>query len=135
MPYIIGVALSVAVGLFARCVGFDREREFYPTVLIVVASYYVLFAAMSESFHTVISESILMTAFLIAAVVGYKSSPWIVVVALAGHGLQDAFHRHVVVNSGVPIWWPAFCAAYDLGAASCLVWILWQRSVRSRSLS
>ena len=85
MPYIIGIVLSVAVALFARCVGFDRDRAFYPTVLIVIASYYVLFAAMSESVHTVLLESIVMTGFLIAAVVGFKSSPWIVVAALAGH--------------------------------------------------
>jgi hypothetical protein len=32
------------VGL-AVMVGFDRERVFYPTVLIVIASYYVLFAS------------------------------------------------------------------------------------------
>jgi hypothetical protein len=30
----------------ATVVGFDRERAFYPTVMIVIASYYVLFAAM-----------------------------------------------------------------------------------------
>jgi hypothetical protein len=49
MPYVIGIVLSVAVALFARRAGFDRDRTFYPTVLIVIALYYVLFAAMSES--------------------------------------------------------------------------------------
>ena len=34
MPYLIGVVLSLGVALFARCVGFDRDRAFYPTVLI-----------------------------------------------------------------------------------------------------
>ena len=129
MPYVIGIVLSVAVALLARCVGFDRDRAFYPTVLIVIASYYVLFATMSESVQTVISESIVMTGFLIAAVVGFKSSPWIVVAALAGHGILDAFHGSVVENSGVPIWWPAFCLAYDLGAAVSLAWLLRRRPV------
>ena len=104
MPYIIGIALSVVVVVFARYVGFDRDRAFYPTVVVVVALYYVLFAAMSESTQTVISESIIMTLFLIAAVVGFKSSPWIVVAALAGHGIMDGFHGHIVENSGMPIW-------------------------------
>lgn len=121
----------MAVALFARCVGFDRESAFYPTVVIVVALYYVLFAAMRESTQTVISESIIMTVFLIAAVVGFKSSPWIVVAALAGHGIMDGFHGHIVENSGVPIWWPAFCLAYDVGAAGCLAWLLLHRPVRS----
>jgi hypothetical protein len=124
MPYVIGIVLSMGVALFARYVGFDRDRAFYPTVLIVIASYYVLFAAMSSSVHTVLVESVVMTAFAIVAVAGFKSSPWIVVAALAGHGVLDAFHGNVVENSGVPVWWPAFCLAFDLGAAASLAWLL-----------
>jgi hypothetical protein len=124
MPYVIGIVLSMGVALFARYVGFDRDRAFYPTVLIVIASYYVLFAAMSSSVHTVLVESVLMAAFAIAAVAGFKSSAWIVVAALAGHGVLDAFHGNVVENSGVPVWWPAFCLGFDLGAAASLAWLL-----------
>jgi hypothetical protein len=127
MPYVIGIVLSVSVASFARCVGFDRDRAFYPTVLMVIASYYVLFAAMSDSIHTVLLESVVMTVFVIAAVVGFKSSAWIVVAALAGHGIFDVVHGNVVENSGVPAWWPAFCLAYDLGAAGSLAWLLQHR--------
>ena len=74
MPYVIGIVLSAGVAVFARLVGFDRDRAFYPTVLIVVASYYVLFAAMSQSIHTVLLESLVMIAFAIVAVAGFKSS-------------------------------------------------------------
>jgi hypothetical protein len=124
MPYIIGIVLSVCVALFARYVGFDRDRAFYPTVMIVIASYYVLFAAMSQSTHTVVVESVVTMAFAIAAVVGFKSSRWVVVAALAGHGVFDALHGRVLENSGVPVWWPAFCLAYDLGASAGLAWLL-----------
>jgi hypothetical protein len=65
-------------------VGLDRDRAFYPTVMIVIAAYYVLFAAMSGSVQTVVIESAVMTLFAAAAVAGFKSSAWIVVVALAG---------------------------------------------------
>ncbi len=124
MPYVVGVVLSVGVALFARTVGLDRDRAFYPTVMIVIALYYVLFAAMSGSLETVLLESIVMMAFTTAAVVGFKSSPWIVVGALAGHGVFDALHGEVIENSGVPVWWPAFCSAYDLGAAAGLAWLV-----------
>ena len=124
MPYVIGIVLSVVVAVFARSVGFDRDRAFYPTVMIVIASYYVLFAAMSGSVQTVFVESIVMIAFAIAAVVGFKSSAWIVVGALAGHGVFDAVHGHIVENAGVPPWWPAWCLAYDVGAAAWLAWLL-----------
>jgi hypothetical protein len=127
MPYVIGIVLSVSVALFARCVGLDRDRAFYPTVLMVIASYYVLFAAMSQSVHTVVLESVVMAVFVIGAVAGFKSSAWIVVAALAGHGIFDALHGHVLQNSGVPAWWPAFCLAYDLGAAGSLAWLLQRR--------
>jgi hypothetical protein len=64
-----------------------------------------------------------MTVFVVEAAAGFKSSAWIVVAALAGHGVLDAFHGNVVEKSGVPVWWPAFCLAYDLGAAASLAWI------------
>lgn len=44
MEYLIGVALAVVVCAFATLAGFDRDRVFYPTLVPVVASYYVLFA-------------------------------------------------------------------------------------------
>ena len=124
LPYVVGLVLSIGVASFARRVGLDRDRAFYPTVLIVIASYYVLFAAMSGSIRTVVSESALMTLFVIAAVAGFKGSAWIIVAALAGHGVQDAVHGHIVANVGVPAWWPAWCLAYDVGAAAGLAWLL-----------
>jgi len=124
MPYVVGIVLSIGVAVLARSVGFDRDRAFYPTVIIVIASYYVLFAAMSGSVQTVLLESIVMTGFAIAAVVGFKLSAWIVVGALAGHGVFDFLHGEILVNSGVPVWWPAFCLAYDFGAAAGLAWLI-----------
>jgi hypothetical protein len=72
MPYVVGVVLSVGVALFARTVGLDRDRAFYPTVMIVSALYYVLFAAMSGSLETVLLESMVMMAFTTVAVIGFK---------------------------------------------------------------
>ena len=54
-----------------------------------------------------------MTLFAIAAVVGFKSSRWIVVAALASRGVFDFLHGAVIENFEVPAWW-AFCLAYDL---------------------
>jgi hypothetical protein len=124
MPFLIGVVLSFGVAVLARRSGMDRDRAFYSTVVMVVASYYVLFAAIGASNSVVFMESIVMAGFVSAAVWGFKSSPWIVVMALAGHGIFDALHGQVITNPGVPPWWPAFCGAYDVGAAGCLAWFL-----------
>lgn len=124
LPYVVGIVLSIGVAVFARFVGLDRDRAFYPTVTIVIASYYVLFAVMNGSIQTVAFETIVMALFVVAAVAGFKRSAWITVGALAAHGIQDAWHSHIVANAGVPAWWPAWCLAYDVGAAGALAWLL-----------
>jgi hypothetical protein len=133
MPYVIGLVLSAGVALFARRVGLDRDRAFYPTVMIVIAAYYVLFAVMSGSLQAVLIESVVMTLFAAAAVAGFKSSEWIVVAALAGHGVFDGVHGYVIENAGVPAWWPAWCLAYDVGAAAWLAWLLRRGQMRNEA--
>ena len=86
----------------ARCSSSIPNRWKVPTVLMVIASYYVLFAAMSDSLQTVVLESVVMTVFVIAAVVGFKSTAWIVVAGLAGHGVLDALHGNVVETASRP---------------------------------
>ena len=127
MPYVIGTVLALGVAVFARLVGLDRDRAFYPTVMIVIALLYVLFAAMAGSGHAILMESIPMAGFVTAAVVGFKKSAWIVVAALAGHGVFDALRGDLIDNPGVPSWWPAFCGTYDLVAAACLALIIVRR--------
>ncbi len=118
MEYLIGLMLSLAVAAFGAATGFARARAFYPTVAIVVASYYVLFAAMGASRQALIEEIAVATAFLVAAVLGFRGNFWWIVAALVGHGMFDFVHRIFIDNPGVPRWWPGFCLAFDalLGA-------------------
>jgi hypothetical protein len=120
MGYFTGITLALAVAAFARWSGFDRERAFYPSVVVVVASYYVLFAAMDGSVHTLVVEAVAMAVFTVAAVLGFKRYPWLVVAGLVGHGAFDLVHDLVITNPGVPEWWPAFCLTFDLGAGALL---------------
>ena len=124
LPLAIGIVASGGVAVFARKVGLDRDGAFYPTVMIVIALIYVLFAVMTGSIGTVLAESVVMVLFAAAAVAGFKSSAWIVAAALAGHGVFGVFHSHVIDNPGVPAWWPAWCLADDVGAAAGFAWLL-----------
>ena len=124
MAYAVGTALALVVSFFARVTGLDRDRAFYPTVVIVVASYYILFAVMGGSERTLAVEAILMTVFVVVAVVGFKVNLWLIAAALAGHGVLDMLHGRVVTNPGVPEWWPAFCLSFDIAAAGALSWLL-----------
>lgn len=124
MPHLIGVGLALAVALFARVVGLDRDRSFYPTVMFVIAGLYGLFAVISGSSVALAAESVGIVGFVALTVFGFRSSLWWVVAALAGHGVYDFFHGHMITNPGVPVWWPQFCGAYDITAAGILAWLL-----------
>jgi len=127
----VGAFLAVIVGLFATAVGLDRDRAFYPTVTIVVASYYALFAVMGASLHALMLESLVGAVFLALAAAGFRSSLWVVVAALAGHGIFDLAHGSLIANPGVPGWWPAFCLMYDVTAATYLAWLLTRGRIRA----
>ena len=58
MEYLIGAVLAAVVFAFARLIGFDRDRVFYPTLLIVIATYYILFAVIGTSVHALLIESL-----------------------------------------------------------------------------
>lgn len=127
MGYGIGSVLSLAVAAFAKWLGLDRDCAFYPTVLIVVASYYVLFAVMGGTPDALLLECMAMAAFVLAAVAGFKVNLWFAVAGLVGHGIFDFFHAGMITNAGVPHWWPSFCLSFDAGAGAILGWLLWQR--------
>jgi hypothetical protein len=131
MALLVGALLALAAGLLARASGLDRDRAFYPTVAIVIASYYSLFAVIGASTQALVRESLVGGAFLAVAVFGFRSSLWVVVLALAAHGVFDLAHSTVISNPGVPGWWPAFCLTYDATAAGYLAWLL--RSARIRA--
>ena len=114
MEYLIGLMLSLVVAGVATIAGFDRDRAFYPTVLIVIASYYVLFAVMGASGRTLVIEIFAASGFLLFAILGFKRNLWLVVAAIVGHGVFDFVHHLLIQNPGVPRWWPGFCLAFDV---------------------
>ena len=129
LAYLIGAVLALAVSGTATLIRLDRDRAFYPTVMIVIASYYALFAVMGGSVHALGVETAVIAVFLAASIVGFKYSLWLVVVALAAHGVFDGFHDRLITNPGVPAWWPQFCLTYDVVAAGYLASLLLRREV------
>ena len=124
MEYVVGLTLAAAVVWFATVVGLGRDRSFYPTVLIIIGSYYVLFAAMGASRRIVLAEIVVAGIFLLLAVLGFKRSLWVVVGGSIGHGLFDFVHHFLIDNPGVPRWWPGFCMAFDVVFGALLAWRL-----------
>jgi len=124
MEYLIGVGLALAVCVFAMLTGFDRDRVFYPLLSTVIATYYILFAVIGSSPAALASECLVATGFLVLAVTGFKKNLWLIVTALAAHGVFDFFHHVFIQNPGVPAWWPGFCLSFDVLAAGFLAVLL-----------
>jgi hypothetical protein len=102
-------------------------------VTIVIAALYALFAVLGGSTHALVPESLVGAGFLVAAVIGFRSSLWLVVIALAAHGIFDFVHGRLISNPGVPTWWPEFCGTYDVTAAAYLAWLLRSGRMPARS--
>jgi len=108
MEYLIGLVLALAVAGLATSVGFDRDRSFAPTVLIVIASYYVLFALMAGgSGRTLLVAIFVGSGFLLLGVLGFKRNLWLTAAALVGHGVFDFIHHWFINNPGVLAGGPA----------------------------
>jgi hypothetical protein len=86
---------------------------------------------MGASTHALVLESLVCAVFLAVAATGFRWSLWVVVVALAAHGLFDLGHAAVISNPGVPDWWPEFCLTYDVTAAAYLAWLLKSGRIRA----
>ena len=133
MPLLVGILLALAISVMATIVGFDRDRSFYPTVTIVVGSYYALFAAMGASANVLALESMAAMVFLAAAIAGFKVDLRIVVLALCAHGVFDLVHGRIIANAGVPSFWPMFCLGYDVVAGGYLAALLARKRLDSRA--
>jgi hypothetical protein len=66
---------------------------FYPTLVTVIATVYILFAVIGSSTPALALESLIAGAFLALAVTGFKKNLWLIVAARAGHGVFDFFHH------------------------------------------
>lgn len=133
MEYIVGISLALVFCGAAAGLGMDRERVFYPAVVMAVASYYLAFAVVDGRNEVMLIEVAIAAVFIAAAVAGFKVSPWIAVVALAGHGVMDGLHHHLVHNAGVPPSWPGFCGSFDVTAAALVAWVMQARARGERA--
>lgn len=129
MEYAVGVILGIGVGVFSRVVGLDRDRALYPTALVVIASYYCLFAVIGGSNTALVNELIAAGVFVTIAAVGFRTSLWLAAAGIAGHGVFDFFHHLIIENPGLPSWWPMFCMSIDLLLGAYLAWLLWSDRV------
>jgi hypothetical protein len=132
MELMIGVMLGLMTIACSRLSGFDRERCFFPVLFTVIATYYVLFAVLGNSQEALVEETLAVVLFGGLAIAAYKRTLWLVVGGLLGHGLFDLVHGTVIVNPGVPPFWPVFCLGFDVVAAAYLSVLMVRRELQAQ---
>lgn len=131
MEYAVGVILGIGIGIFSTLVGLDRDRALYPTALIVIASYYSLYAVLGGSNSALVLETIVAAAFVVIAAVGFRTNLWLVAAGIVGHGIFDIFHHLIIDNPGLPTWWPMFCMSIDVVLGAYLALMLWRKTLET----
>jgi hypothetical protein len=114
IAFITGAGLALVLAIFGKLTSYEKDRSFFPTLLIVIASYYLLFAILDGSVSTILIEIAIASFFIVLAIWGSYRFPLIVGAGIALHGIFDFMYGHLYVNNGVPVWWPAFCAGIDI---------------------
>jgi hypothetical protein len=131
-PVLIGIALAPVIVVLGRLSGLDRDRAMYPISLIVIAAYYVLFATMGGA-QSLPAELIAATIFTVIAIIGFRTSLWWVAAGIAGHGIFDwVVHPHLIANTGMPVFWPAFCGSIDVALGVLIAILLFRRAIPAR---
>ena len=133
MEYLVGIVLGILIGSSMSLIGMDRDRALYPAALIVIAAYYVLFAAMAGSTDAIIAEIAGGLVFVALAVAGFRSTLWLAAAGITGHGIFDIFHDYVISNPGVPGFWLGFCSSIDIVLGLYLAALLWLGRVSSKA--
>jgi hypothetical protein len=90
---------------------------------------------MAGSLSALGPELLIFVLFAAVAAWGFRRDLRLVVAGLVAHGVMDLFHGGIVSNPGVPSWWPAWCATYDLIAPVYLAVLIWRGRVALRSVA
>jgi hypothetical protein len=134
-PVVVGVLLAVGVAALGKLTRFDEDRSFYSTVLVIIASYYVLFAVLGGSGHALVWELVVAVAFSSAAIIGALYAPMLVGIGITTHGLFDLVHDVLIENSGVPTWWPGFCGSIDVALGLWVIAITRSRTAKGKTMT
>lgn len=121
MEYLAGISLAIAIAAFAKRFDLEKEKFFYPLILVAIALIYLVFGAFDGRAAVFTIEAIYACLFILAAMAAAWKWPLIAGVAILLHGLFDLAHHLLLENTGVPDWYPGFCAAVDIPLGAFII--------------
>jgi uncharacterized membrane protein HdeD (DUF308 family) len=122
---LVGAAVGVLTIVSAR---FMRgERWLYSLGLLALPGIYVFFALQTGEPAAAVKEMIYGVPYVVAGLVltfvSTRQSAVVVGVMWLLHGLYDLMHGQLITNTGVPDWYPTFCAVVDAVIGAYLLWL------------
>ena len=111
---LLGAAACGALILVARRLGAKRELGLYAVSLIVAALIYVVFTARGATFGWLAIEVAGFVLFTVLALVGLKTSAFILAFAWGLHAAWDVLLHKLFDVAFVPDWYPLTCLSFDL---------------------
>jgi hypothetical protein len=114
-----GVAVGLAQAATPLLFWWLDTATVYAIGTVGIAFIYIGFAVADGRPKVIAVESGVAMGFVVLAAVAVTGSPWLLVAALAGHGVKDLWqHRtHFVANTR---WWPPFCMTVDFVVAAII---------------
>ena len=122
------VSLLAGTGLVALMAvgGVMRQRGTWATTIVAIASFYVVFAIQSGDTLEIVAHTGFAAGFSALAIIGARTSSWLLAAALLAHGIFDVVAESMIANPA-PGWWGPFCLGIDVVLALALATMLWRR--------
>jgi hypothetical protein len=114
-----GVAVGLAQAATPLLFWWLDTATVYAIGTVGIAFIYIGFAVADGRPKVIAVESGVAAGFVILAAVAITGSPWLLVAALAGHGLKDLWQHRTHFVRGTR-WWPPFCMTVDFVVAAII---------------
>lgn len=122
-----GIVSAVAVVLLFRASRLEDTRWAYPILLAEFPANYWAFAIYGSDVPALLKEMTVGLAFLAVAYIAYRARGFITLLALAAgyvlHAAYDFSHDLLLINAGMPSWWPEYCASIDVLIGAYLAYL------------
>ena len=114
-----GVAVGLAQAATPLLFWWLSTATVYAIGTVGIAFIYIGFAVADGRPKVIAVESGVAAGFVVLAAVAITGSPWLLVIALAGHGLKDLWQHRTQFVRGTR-WWPPFCMTVDFVVAAII---------------
>lgn len=118
-PVLIGGVLATLTGGALWWLSLLHRAGIIGLIVIAIAGFWPLFAVASVDDTQLVLHMALFAAFGAAAVFSHKLGIAGLAAILMAHGLLNV--ALCTTPHPGPIWWPAFCAAYDVVLGAILL--------------